>query len=537
MKLIKPVAVTDSGSFTRASTATYCGSDGLIKTAAVNAPRLNYNPENLSSGPVLQLESAATNLITYSDQLDNAAWAKTRSSIIANAATAPDGTSTADKLVEDSTASNTHKLDINTITISNGTYYTLSVYVKAGERTSVELLIEDAGVSGATFNLSNATITAPTSSAVTNVSSTAKIEQLANGWCRCSIIRLSAATTGYYSIRLVNTTTTYTGGGTSGLFIWGAQLESGSVATSYIPTATVAVTRSADINTATLVSTVPENDYTAWSEATAYTVGAYCILVSTHKIYQCLVNNTNFSPDVNLTGATPKWLEISATNKWKMFDASWGSQTSIATPLTIALTPGAIINSLALLNVAATSITVSMTVSAVEVYTATASMIGGEAITDWYDYFFTGISYKTDLVLTGLPPYSAGVITITINDTGGTAKCGNCVMGSAVEIGSTQYGATAGITDYSTKTVDTFGNATVVRRTYSKRMTAKLQVYNTALDSMITMLAGYRSTPIVWIGADNIYTSLIVYGFYKSFDVDISYPTVSVCSLDIEGLT
>lgn len=284
-------------------------------------------------------------------------------------------------------------------------------------------------------------------------------------------------------------------------------------------------------------STAPETDYAAWSGATAYVVGNRCIMTSTHKIYECLVNNTNFSPDVNLTGATPKWMLISATNRWAMLDAGWGTQTAIATPLTVVLTPGELLNSIALLNVAATSITVTMTVTGDTVYSSTTAMLGGNEIIDWYGYFFEPIIYKTDLVLTDLPPYSTGIITIAITNTGGTAKCGNCVLGSVYDLGGTQYGTTAGITDYSAKTVDTFGNATVVVRKYSKRMTAKLQVDNLYIDDVATLLAQYRSTPLVWIGADNAYTSLIVYGFYKDFDIDIAYPAFSYCSLTIEGLT
>lgn len=284
-------------------------------------------------------------------------------------------------------------------------------------------------------------------------------------------------------------------------------------------------------------SNAPETDYTAWNSATAYTVGQRCILVSTHKVYECLITNTNFSPDVNLTGLTPKWLQIGATNRWLMFDASWGTQTSITTPLTVVLTPGTIINSLALLNLAATSVVVSMVVSGSTVYSTTIDLSGGAAVQDWYSYFFDPISYKTDLVLTDLPPYSSCVITITINNTGSSAKCGNCVLGSFYDLGGTQYNATAGIVDYSAKSTDPFGNNTVIKRAYSKRMTAKLQINKLIVDDVVTTLAAYRSTPIVWIGADNLYTSLIVYGFYKDFDVDIAYPTVSYCSLTIEGLT
>jgi hypothetical protein len=290
-------------------------------------------------------------------------------------------------------------------------------------------------------------------------------------------------------------------------------------------------------NSVLTYSNVPETDYTAWSGATAYTVGTRCILVGTHKIYECLVANTNFSPDVNLTGTTPKWLEISSTNKWKMFDASWGSQTSIATPLTFVLAPVAIINSLALLNVDATSITVNVTVSAANVYSKTINMVGGEQVIDWYSYFFELITYKSDLVLTDIPPYSNSTITVSIINTSSTATCGNCVVGNYYDLGATQYGASAGIVDYSVKTTDSFGNTTVVQRTYAKRMSSNLMINNNIVDDVVNLLASYRSTPLVWVGAESNYTSLIVYGFYKDFDVNIAYPDYSSCSLTIEGLT
>jgi hypothetical protein len=284
-------------------------------------------------------------------------------------------------------------------------------------------------------------------------------------------------------------------------------------------------------------SNSPETDYTAWSGATAYTVGQYCILASTHKIYQCMIANTNFSPDVNLTGLTPKWLQIGATNRWKMFDAISGTQTSIATPLTIVLTPAQIFNSLALLNVAASSITVSMTVLGVNVYSSTVSMTTGLDVQNWYGFFFDPITNKTDVVFQDIPPYSNSIITITINNTSSFAACGNCVIGNSYSMGMTQYGAKAGITDYSVKTVDAFGNMTITPRAYSKRMTVDLAVPSALVDDLATVMALYRSTPIVWIGSDNLYTCLIVYGFYRDFEINISYPQISHCSLTIEGLT
>ena len=220
-----------------------------------------------------------------------------------------------------------------------------------------------------------------------------------------------------------------------------------------------------------------------------------------------------------------------------MFDSGWGTQTSIATPLTIVLTPSTIFNALALMNVAATSITVNMTVLGVNVYSQTESMLTGIDIIDWYGYFFDPIMNKTDVIFQDIPPYSNSVITISIINLASTAKCGNLIIGNYYEMGLTQYGAKAGITDYSVKTVDAFGNTTIVQRSYSKRMSVNLAISDLIIDDLLAVLAMYRSTPIVWIGADNLYTALIVYGFYKDFEIDITYPTLSYCTLTIEGLT
>ena len=284
-------------------------------------------------------------------------------------------------------------------------------------------------------------------------------------------------------------------------------------------------------------STAPETDYTAWNSGTAYVVGNRCIRVSTHRCYECLVNNTNFTPETNLTGATPKWLDLGPTNKWAMLDDKWGTATTIATPLTVVLSPWIILDSIALLNVTAETVTINVTVDGSNVYSKSVAMVSGGGILDWYAYFFSEITYISDVVFTDLLPYLSGIITIGFTASSGNVSCGNCILGSYYQMGSTQYGATSGIIDYSAKTVDAFGNTTITQRTYSKRMTSHVIVDNTIVDDVIRTLADYRSTPLVWIGADNIFTNLIVYGFYKDFDVNISYPYDSDCTLTIEGLT
>jgi hypothetical protein len=238
---------SDIITFTRASTATFFNSAGVLTSAATNAPRFDYNPSTLAAQGLL-IEEARTNLATYSEQFDNVAgWTPTRSSVSANATTAPTGTNVADKLVEDTTASNTHYDQTAVITPTAATSYTFSAYFKASERTQCGIGLTGAGNSDSVvvFNLSTGAYVATVGAAPSSYS----ITPAGSGWYRCSITWVTTSTASMAGrVYTANASTiTYTGDGTSGLFLFGAQLEAGAFPTSYIPTATTALTRSADV--------------------------------------------------------------------------------------------------------------------------------------------------------------------------------------------------------------------------------------------------------------------------------------------------
>jgi hypothetical protein len=206
-----------------------------------NLPRLSYDPTNPDC-PSLLLEPQRTNLLKYSEQFNNAAWTSSGTTVTANQSVSSDGYTNADKLTEDS-SNGIHLLSQTTAATAG--VYTASVFAKANGRNWLFLNIAAAGSYGAYFNLSNGT----TGTIQSNITS-AKIEDYGNGWYRCSIT--ANTTTPAVSPRIAiylatgDNTTVYTGDGTSGLYFWGAQLEAGSYATSYIPTLGASVTRLAD---------------------------------------------------------------------------------------------------------------------------------------------------------------------------------------------------------------------------------------------------------------------------------------------------
>jgi hypothetical protein len=185
-----------------------------------------------------------TNLLVRSEEFDNAAWTKTRSSVTANAITAPNGTLTADQLVEDTTVTNTHNIG-QSISFTSGTTYTVSVFAKATASPRFLQIIFPSGAFTATrrpvFDLLNGIASAATDT-------TASIQNIGDGWYRC-IASMLATNTNSASIQLqlantyINSAPTYTGDGTSGIYIWGAQLEVGSAVTPYIQSPSVFTSR------------------------------------------------------------------------------------------------------------------------------------------------------------------------------------------------------------------------------------------------------------------------------------------------------
>lgn len=310
---IKPTDGSGDLTVTRATTARRVNSAGLIESVANNVPRLDYTN---STCPSLLVEPQRTNLLLRSQEIDNASWTKVNATVTVNNTTSPDGNLTADKLVEN-TSSSTHYIQQTGISFVSGTSYTLVFYAKAGERNSLYVGLPSAAftsLTAALFNLSTGTI------GTTNNSPITSITPFGNGWYRCSITKTATITaTSSPIFYMVGSTGTisYTGNGTSGIYIWGAQLEAGANATSYIPTTTASVTRNADVISKTGISSlIGQTEGTLFADVNVKNLG-----IPTRQIF-------------NLTSGTPNFVNLSFLNTNVLrvtIRANGGTQYNVST--------------------------------------------------------------------------------------------------------------------------------------------------------------------------------------------------------------
>ena len=262
INFITTKSVPASLTFSRASSATYYNSSGTLSSAAAGTARFDYDPGTLAYRGLL-MEPSATNYFLFSENLTGTNWYNQQTVLTANSTTAPDGTTTASKLAEASSAgSNQHNSGYTDWSSPTNTNLTSSIYLKAGSINQVELFNIGRTCTWSSFVITLQGMGVMTTTGATNGVGTASnygIQYVGNGWYRAFITIYNDASNscGYTLLtRTYKNGSSWYDAGSGGdyVYLWGAQYESGSVATSYIKTTGAAVTRSADQLTLTSTS-------------------------------------------------------------------------------------------------------------------------------------------------------------------------------------------------------------------------------------------------------------------------------------------
>lgn len=285
-------------------------------------------------------------------------------------------------------------------------------------------------------------------------------------------------------------------------------------------------------------STIAASSVSEWAVGTTYGDGDI-VLDSRTQPY-----TTYTSQQAANTGNDPAtddgtwWVSNGATERWKMFDDYVSTQSSSAEFITVVLNITNI-DTLALFNLQASSIDVSLYDNATSSIVFTTSVdLTANNVPDWYEYFFSTVKFRTDVKI-DIPQYNSAILTVTINKTDGIAKCGHLVVGKAVTLGVTKYNPSIGILDYSKKTTDPdFGFTYLVQGVWAKKIEIDVQILNDTIDFVYSALADIRGIPVVF-ECNNITTdhgTFLVYGFFREFLINVPTPTISYCTINIEGL-
>lgn len=229
------------------------------------------------------------------------------------------------------------------------------------------------------------------------------------------------------------------------------------------------------------------------------------------------------------------WVRVGSINKLRMFDAKVGAQTVNADTIVVTVTPMQIINVVSLRNVLALSATLQQsTIADGVLYTKTIAL--DNPVGDWVDYWFSPITYRADALFTGLVPAGDALFTLTLDNTGSTAKCGELLMGPAFDAGITEAGVTTGIDDYSIISPDEFGVRDIVERDYADNMQLTVYVQASKSATLAGLLTQNRARPILLVASD-ARPDAQVYGLAESWSRILSYPDLDVFNITMKGLT
>lgn len=236
--------------------------------------------------------------------------------------------------------------------------------------------------------------------------------------------------------------------------------------------------------------------------------------------------------DTSNVAETVYWLEVGATNRWRMFDNSASGQSSQAGAIEFAILPGQI-TALGLVNIAATSGSVTLYDPIDGLVFASVFALLEQNVFDWLQYFVAPATMKTDYIVDNVPAYNSGIVTVSLVNS--TALCGEVIAGLEQSLGRAQWGAKPGITSFGKKETDPYGTRFLEPGNYQKRLSIDVFVEDDYADEANRLMTIYRETPMLWIGDKNK-TSTIVYGFYNDYDLVLQSIAGSFLTAEIEGL-
>lgn len=307
------------------------------------------------------------------------------------------------------------------------------------------------------------------------------------------------------------------------------------------------------INPVTILPTMMTDNNVAITE-TPWVAGSYALAAVVSKdnhVWQSLAAANTATPGAETV--TPlKWLDMGAVNRWAMFDKSAkqviedsssqrsvyliGTKTTNLNKITFKITPGMVVNSLALFGIVGYQVTVTVTDPIDGIITNRVISLIDANVNNMWEWLFKPIGKKGNLTIIDLPSYGSSSITITIDAATGTnAECVMCSIGQLDQLGISCFGTTISLTDYSVRKVDDFGNESLIERGFRDRVQYDVKIETGDVYRVKNVLASLRAKGVVYIGDENRQET-IQFGRYRDLQVVLDNWSISECALDVGSL-
>lgn len=307
-------------------------------------------------------------------------------------------------------------------------------------------------------------------------------------------------------------------------------------------------------------SNVPLNDYPEYDPDATYETGDRVIVTGNiNKIYELVSQEptTGVYPPTD-NADPPSWLEVSAVNRWKMFDTVISTRTVGRFPfngidygledeatlladfvndgIAVRIRPDAIADTLAVFNVSALYVDIKCVTLEGAVYQRRINMHGSLSESNWYSYFYQSGERVDRFILTDLPEDAEKDIYLSFVERGtDDPSVGEVVVGRINEIGASLYGVNLGILDFSRKERNAFGQYDIIERGFADTMEVDMVIDNSDISFVKRFMSQIRAKPAIYIAEDSI-EATAVYGYFTDFQIVISGPCKSDATVSIEGL-
>jgi len=297
------------------------------------------------------------------------------------------------------------------------------------------------------------------------------------------------------------------------------------------------------VTDAMLTTSIPETDYPEYVAGTTYAAGVTVQITSLHRVYRSAVaGNVGHYPPDNIYDDEPEtptgyWIDGGSTNARAMFDGKSRASSSALNRIEVILVPGQAVTAIGLMNVYALRVTV-MVVTPGEglVFFRELDMVDLGGTVGFFAWCFSPPVRKDTAVVIDMPYSPDATITITATAQDETVTIGELVIGRTRMLGTLENGVGMSLEDYSTKTKDDAGNATLKAGIYADTISLPIKIDSSMVASIRRLLAGYHGTPLVFIGNQDFYET-IIYAWYNRLSVVIPGNTFSECSIELEELS